>query len=280
MPEICTISKVLGTDMNIVWLNGEIRPAEQAALSPLDRGVTLGDGLFETLRIKNGAVQHFCWHYQRLCDGGQVLGMPVPDQDKILQAMQEFLAHAGFLHGSARLTVTRGMAPRGLLPPEHCQPTVFITGAPGGFRQQPVRVCVSQLVRRDEMSPLSRIKSLSCLPGIIARQEAAQCGADDALLLNMQGRIAESTISNIVVQAGARLITPPVSEGVLPGIARRALLEAGLVKEQLVTYEDILTAEGVFLINSLSLRVVTHLNEKSIQHHPAIYEKLREILDK
>ncbi|ARW11024.1 aminotransferase class IV [Acetobacter ascendens] len=266
--------------MSVIWLNGKIYPAEHASISPLDRGVTLGDGLFETLRIKNSTVLHFPRHYQRLCDGAQVLAMPVPEQEHTLQAIREFLAHAGFENGSARLTVMRGVAPRGLLPPEHCKPTVFITGAAGAFREQAVCVCISELVRRDELSPLSRIKSLSYLSGIVARQEADRKGCDDALLLNMQGRVAESTISNIVVQTEEGLITPPVAEGALPGIARRLLLDAGVVQERSVSYEDIIRAQGVYLTNSLSLRTVTHLDGKPIAHHPESYGKIREILEK
>ncbi|ASL40790.1 MULTISPECIES: aminotransferase class IV [Acetobacter] len=266
--------------MSIIWLNGKIYPVDQAAISPLDRGVTLGDGLFETLRIKNGTVPHFLWHYQRLCNGAQVLGLPVPEQENTLQAIREFLACAGFENGSVRLTVTRGVAPRGLLPPEHCKPTVFITGAAGVFREQSVRVCVSELVRRDELSPLSRIKSLSYLPGIVARQEAERKGCDDALLLNMQGYIAESTISNIVMQTEAGLITPPVTEGALPGIARRLLLDVGVMQERPVCYEDIVKAQGVYLTNSLSLRTVTHLDGKALSCHPESYGKIREILKK
>lgn len=109
--------------MSVIWLNGKIYPAEQAFISPQDRGVTLGDGLFETLRIKNGTILHFSLHYQRLCEGGRVLGMPVPEQEDTLRAIREFVMHAGLENGSARLTVTRGVAPRGLLPPEHCKPT-------------------------------------------------------------------------------------------------------------------------------------------------------------
>lgn len=266
--------------MSVVWLNGKIYPAEQATISPLDRGVTLGDGLFETLRVKNKTVLHFIWHYQRLCDGARVLDMSVPTQDDALQAMQEFLAQAGFENGSIRLTVTRGVAPRGLLPPEHCKPTVFITGTAGNFREQSVRMCVSTLVRRDERSPLSRIKSLSYLPGVVARQEVDRKGCDDAFLLNMQGHIAESTISNVVVQTEEGLITPPVTEGVLPGIARRLLLDAGVVQERVVTYTDIVKAQGVYLTNSLSLRVVTHLDGKQIAYHPESYRKIRDILEK
>lgn len=266
--------------MSVIWLNGKIYPVDQAFISPLDRGVTLGDGLFETLRIKNGTVLHFSLHYQRLCEGGRVLGMPVPEQDDTLRAIREFVMHVGLENGSARLTITRGVAPRGLLPPEHCKPTVFITGATGVFREQSVSVCVSKLVRRDELSPLSYIKSLSYLPGIMARQEAAQMGCDDALLLNMHGRIAESTISNIVVQTEEGLITPPVTEGVLPGIARRLLLDAGIMQERPISYEDMIDAHGVYLTNSLSLRTVTHVDGKRISYHPESYGKVREILEK
>ena len=105
-------------------------------------------------------------------------------------------------------------------------------------------------------------------------------GCDDALLLNMQGRVAESTISNIVVQTEEGLITPPVTEGVLPGIARRMLLDAGIMQEQPICYEEMIGAQGVYLTNSLSLRTVTHVDGKRISYHPESYGKVREILEK
>lgn len=242
--------------MTFVWLNGKLCAAEEAHVSLADRGLTLGDGLFETLRVQNGCVRHLDLHMQRLHTGGAVLGLCVPERGIVAQAAQELLVATGVQAGSVRLTVTRGVAPRGLLPPEPGLPTVFMTAAEGAARVVSVSLMTSQTIRRDEGSPLNGVKSLNYLPNILARQEAAQAGCEDALLLNLQGRVAESTISTVVIQEREEFITPPVLEGALLGVARAVLVRAGLLREERLSGERLKSAEGVYLINSLSVRQV------------------------
>lgn len=250
--------------MTFVWLNGQICNATEAHVSLADRGLTLGDGLFETFRVKNGRVLHLDLHMERLQNGGAVLGLPVPDMDYVVQAAQSLLDATGLQNGSARLTVTRGVAPRGVLPPQHCTPTVFMTVAEGAARVSDVSLMTAQTMRRDELSPLNRVKSLNYLPNILARQEAAQAGWDEALFLNMQGRVAETTISTVVIQERNRFATPPVSEGALPGIARAVLLRAGLLQEERLARERLRAADAVYLINSLSVRRVQVFDGQSV----------------
>lgn len=250
--------------MTFVWLNGQICNATEAHVSLADRGLTLGDGLFETFRVKNGRVRHLGLHMERLQNGGAVLGLPVPDMDYVVQAAQSLLDATGLQNGSARLTVTRGVAPRGVLPPQYCTPTVFMTVAEGEARVSDVSLMTAQTVRRDELSPLNRVKSLNYLPNILARREAAQAGCDEALFLNVQGRVSETTISTVVIQERNRFATPPVSEGALPGVARAVLLRTGLLQEECLARERLRAADAVYLINSLSVRRVQVFDGQSV----------------
>lgn len=250
--------------MRFVWLNGAVRTFDEARISPADRGFTLGDGVFETMRVCRGRIVHLPRHMARLADGGRVLGMPVPCADEVQAAAVALLRTCGLENAVLRLSVARGEGPRGLLPPVPAHPTVLLTAAPGAFCVSQVQVVTSRQIRRDEASPLSYIKSLNYLPAILARQEAERQGAQDALLLNTQGRVAESTISNLVVATDAGLVTPYVAEGALAGVARAWLLEHGLVREGQLALADLRHAGGVWLVNSLSLRVVTALDGQAL----------------
>lgn len=250
--------------MTFVWLNGAVCPQDEARISPADRGFTLGDGVFETMRAAGGQVLHLPRHMARLAAGGAVLGLSVPPMDTLRHAAHSLLAACGLEDAVLRLTVARGEGPRGLLPPDNDRPTVLLTAVPGAFSVSAVRVVTSHLIRRDEMSPLSYIKSLNYLPGILARQEAQRAGAQDALLLNTQGRMAESTISNLVVATKDGLVTPPVAEGALAGIARQILLEQELVREATLSPACLRGARGIWLVNSLSLRVVLELDGQPV----------------
>ncbi|MFT8675221.1 MAG: aminotransferase class IV [Acetobacter sp.] len=246
--------------MSIIWHNGVLCPLEQARISPMDRGYTLGDGLFETMRVRAGCVMNLYAHMRRLAEGGRVLNLAVPDTATVRQAAADLAEAIGLVEGAMRLTVTRGEGPRGLLPAQDAAPTMTLVASTGGFAVSEARVMTSRLIRRDETSPLSRIKSLNYLPSILARQEAARAGADDALLLNVAGRVAESTVGTLVIAADDGLLTPPVADGALPGVARGVLIGQGMLREHPLDTEQILWAHGAWLVNTLSLRVMTRLD--------------------
>ncbi|MBK5187492.1 MAG: aminotransferase class IV, partial [Gemmatimonadaceae bacterium] len=113
------------------WLNGVQRSIEQPLLSPLDRGFTLADGLFEAMRASGGVVFRLDAHLDRLCAGARLLGIPLPPglRDHVAAAVRIAFA-GGYPHASVRLTVTRGPAPPGLAPPPHPAPTFALTIAP------------------------------------------------------------------------------------------------------------------------------------------------------
>lgn len=243
--------------MTYLWLNGVLLPEEEARIAPADRGLLLGDGLFETLRVAAGRPLRLDRHLARLRAGAAVLGLPVPlDDAGLAAAMAALLERRGLTDASLRLTLTRGPGPRGLLPPAEPTPTLLITAAPLPPPLPPARVVVARDTRRNEHSPLARIKSLSYLDGVLARQEAARRGADDALLLNTAGRLAEASAANLFLVLDGALVTPPVSEGALPGVMRAAVLDAVAVVERPVAADELSRADEVFLTSSLGVRPV------------------------
>jgi branched-chain amino acid aminotransferase len=127
-----------------------------------------------------------------------------------------------------------------------------------------VAVVIARSVRRDEDSPLSALKTLNYLPNILARIEAAERGADDAILLNRAGRVAETTIGNVFVHISGAWVTPPVEDGALPGIRRAKLIEAGKLREARISGADIDAATGICIGNVLSLRRVTRLGNREV----------------
>jgi branched-chain amino acid aminotransferase len=238
--------------VNRVWLNGALLSANEARIDPADRGFTLGDGVFETLCAVAGKPAYLDRHLARLRHGASVLGIVLQNTDSALEAALHDVA--GGQDCALRLTLTRGPAPRGVLPSGVVQPTILITAVPLPEPLPPARVMISQATRRNEHSPLARIKSLNYGDSILARQEAARNGFDDALLLNTAAHLAEATAANVFLLLDNEWITPPVADGALPGIKRAMILAAGHAVEQRITYSDVTGAEAGVLINALGAR--------------------------
>ncbi len=116
----------------LIHLNGALVSAAEARVDPADRGLALGDGLFETIRVRDGRPLRLAAHCARLRAGADVLDLPVPVSDEALgRALEETLKANAVTDGVLRLTLTRGPGPRGLLPPPQPRPTVLITAAAG-----------------------------------------------------------------------------------------------------------------------------------------------------
>ncbi|MEP9348005.1 aminotransferase class IV [Xanthobacter sp. KR7-225] len=245
-----------------LWLVDRLVEEEAARISPFDRGFTLGDGLFETLRLAGGAVLRLDAHLARLAAGAGVLGIPLPALD--LGAALVVTAQANQLaDGVLRLTLTRGVGPRGVLPPAVPTPTLVITAAPAGPALPPARLVIAQTTRRNARSPLAQVKSLNYLDGILARQEAARRGADDAVLLNTEDRVAETTIANVFAVIDGALVTPPVADGALPGVMRAAVLSEGAEARPLDAF-DLAQADEIFLTSALGIRSVSAIEGRAL----------------
>ncbi len=248
-----------------VWLNGRFDERAQVRIEEADRGFTLGDGVFETFAIRGGKALRVPAHLARLGDGARTLRLRIPYDDVALaRAISDTIRMNNIRDGVARLTVSRGPGERGLLPPAQPKPTVVITAHPDLPPETPVRAVTAETARRDEGSALARVKSLSYLEQVLARLEAKERGADDALLLNTRGRIADGTAATLFVYLGNWLLTPSLEEGALPGIVRAAAIrELGAVERPLAP-EDVYRADEAMLVNSLGARALVELDGRPI----------------
>lgn len=264
----------------LIHLNGALVSAAEARVDPADRGLTLGDGLFETIRARGGRPLRLAAHCARLRAGAEVLDLPVPVSDEALgRALEETLEANAVTDGVLRLTLTRGPGPRGLLPPPQPRPTLLITAAAEASSPSPIRAVIATTTRRNEHSPLSRCKCINYLDNILARLEAAKRGAEDALLLNTAGRLAGTTIANLFLVIDGAVVTPPVADGALPGVMRGEVLAAAGAEERSLKPEDLARASEAFVTNCLGIRALVSVDGAPIgDGRPGpVFEKFRAI---
>lgn len=253
--------------MAFLWLNGTLLPPDHARIDPADRGFALGDGVFETVLVRQGQPAHWAAHWARLVEGAGVLGIPVPfTEGRVVQAMAETLAGNGLADAVLRLTLTRGPGPRGLAPPARPLPTLMISAGPAPEDNPgPLRAVIATVTRRNAHSPLCRIKSLNGLDNILARQEAMARDADEAILLNGRGTVAETAMANLFAVIGGTLVTPPLADGALPGTLRQHILDhEPEAREQSLTPADLHNASELLSTNALGLRPITRLDHRPV----------------
>lgn len=247
----------------MLWVDGNLAPAGEAHVDPRDRGYALGDGLFETMRAREGRLPWLECHLARLRAGAEVVGLSgIPHDGVLAGAIYETLEANGLSEAVVRLTVSRGvLARRGLLPEPGTTPTLVIAaqpfvGYPPSLYERGMRAITSR-IPRNERSPLARIKALSYLENVLARREADAQGTDEALLLNTAGRLACASAANLFLALDGALLTPDPGSGVLPGTMRELVLDElaprmGLtVVERAVRPEELATAEEAFLTSAL-----------------------------
>jgi branched-chain amino acid aminotransferase len=244
----------------VVYLNGRIVEPSEARVSAFDRGFLYGDALFETMRAYGGRIFRLQQHLDRLNTSATFLGFDLSmPAEPFSGAVTRTLAASTLADAYVRLTVTRGTG-RGLMPAARDSATVMIevrplSPYPARLYEQGAQVIISRY-RRDESSPLSNHKITNYLTAILAKREAAAAHCDDALLLNNRGDVAEATVSNVFVVKNGRIVTPPVSAGILPGITRATIMEicrqsSISLSEASLSLDELLAADEVFLTNSL-----------------------------
>ena len=252
--------------MSVVWLNGSVVDQNDARVLVADRGFTLADGIFETIKAVGATAFWLSEHFERLKGGAAEIGLTIPfSESRICDAVDRLLAGATEDAPSAiRLTVTRGPTARGLWPKEATsQPTCVLTVA-SSPAPHPQDFVVCRSTRRNEHSPLSRIKSLSYGDNILARREAIERGADDAIVLNTKEHVACATVGNVFFRIAGVWVTPPIADGILPGLARRRFIaELGAVELSMST-ETIRKSDAGFVCNSLGLSQIKSIDGRDL----------------
>lgn len=237
---------------DIVFYNGAFIPANEASIDPADRGFTLGDGVFDTMLAVDGKAVDSDEHFTRLLCHAAALKIPVGMTVGALKnAADHLISRSSGARTTVRTAVSRGPGARGLMPPDHPQPTILMRAlpAPDLTGLPPPRLVIARTVRRNEHSPLSRIKSSNYGDNILALTEAKDKGADDAIMLNTAGRVACATAANIFALIDGALYTPPVADGAMPGIVREKLLPRA--REKSLTVDELMNAEAIYLTSSI-----------------------------
>ena len=233
------------------WYQDQIFTDSTLPFDTRDRGLLLGDGVFDTALVLDGAVIDRDVHVDRVIRHAGVIGL-YPDRMILNRAIDALIPGKD---GLLRLTITRGVGQRGLAPAPDAIPSILASLSPvdkNGFFQ-PVRLWLTP-TRRNETSPLSQIKSLNYLDAVLAQRDAMAAGADEAIFLNTQGHLCCAASGNIFVLQDDGIKTPPLADGVMDGTIRHWLLKQDFgIREQSMTEQDLHNAKGIFITNSRRL---------------------------
>jgi branched-chain amino acid aminotransferase len=267
---------------NYAYVNGRFMPEAEATVSIFDRGFLYGDGVFETMRVYRGKVFRLHAHLERLSHGLRELVITCPDTTEGFQAIcTELIDRNGIEEGVARIYVTRGRSEIGLAAEPLRSATVIVTVRNREFQMNPPGLyVVTAAARIDTTSPLSRLKTANRLPHVMARRAASAVDADEAVLVNTEGKVVEFTASNLFVVKSDELTTPPLTDGPLPGITRQITLmlaaQLGVpASERSFEREFLDEVDAIFATNSLiEIEYVSHLGNRSLQPHPFLWKKL------
>lgn len=239
-----------------VYVSGRLSPAEEASASALDRGLLYGDGLFETVRVYGGKPFMLEEHLRRMAEGASRIALVLPDKEEIKAAVGAVLQANSLTEAYLRITVTRGPTGKMWSDLSGCSPAVLVLAKPFNRPDfgEGLRLTVSRF-RIDERGPLCGVKHTGILPKILARTEAVNSGADDAVLLDTRGFVGEGTSSNLFWAKGGRLYTPSLSCGILAGVTRQVVAEIAsaekiAVEEGEFRLDVVKEAEEVFLTSS------------------------------
>jgi D-alanine transaminase len=210
----------------VVYLNGAFLPPDEAHVSPLDRGFLFGDGIYEVIPSYQGRFFLLDEHIARLRRSLREIRMPEPQPDQGWAGLLEQLL--GLNPGGDRsvyLQVTRGAAPRDHAFPKSTAATVFAMVSPIAPSSPDLSERgIAAILLPDQRWGRCDIKAVALLPNVLARQQAVEQGAVEALLLR-DGMLTEGAASNVFVVSGGAVVTPPLGQEILPGVTRRFLLD-------------------------------------------------------
>lgn len=241
-----------------IYIDGEFLPKSQAKISVFDHGFLYGDGIFEGIRAYHGKVFRLDPHIDRLYESAKAIGLDIGvTKQEMSQIVVESCRRNGIANGYIRLVVSRGVGDLGLNP-YLCKKASIICIAstiqlyPPELYQKGLDIVTVATPRNHPEALNPRIKSLNYLNNIMAKMEAIRAGVQEAIMLNLQGYVAECTGDNIFIFRNGKLVTPPSTEGALEGITRNTVIDLarkkGLdVREERMSRFDIYTCDEMFL---------------------------------
>jgi branched-chain amino acid aminotransferase len=235
--------------MTVVWVNGSLVDPDAASISALDHGLTVGDGVFETLKVLERRPFAMTRHLNRLERSATGLGLVAPDRSAVVAACDEVVRSlpSGVMH-RLRITYTAGRGPLGS-DRTNAEPTLTVAASPAPVWRSGAVVATAPWPR-NERGPLVGLKTTSYADNVVALAWAREREAGEAIFLNTAGRLCEGTGSNIFVVVDGALLTPSLASGCLAGITRDLVLEWTDAQEAELGAETLMQASEAFLTSS------------------------------
>ena len=245
-----------------IWLGDGLVPAGQASISVFDHAILYGDGVFEGIRVYGGKIFKEPEHIKRFFESAKAIRLELPmTPAEIADAMHQTMAANGITgDGYIRMVATRGVGSLGISVVHTACPTIFVIADtialyPPEVYERGLKCIVSSITRNPPNSTSPRVKSLNYLNNIMAKLEATDAGADEAIMLNHLGHVSECTGDNLFIVRDGELLTPPSSEGILKGITRAVVIELAK-KRGIPVFETVLVRHDLRLADRpLSSRI-------------------------
>ncbi|MCF3964348.1 aminotransferase class IV [Streptomyces fuscigenes] len=250
-----------------IWVNGGLRAADEAHVSVFDHGLTVGDGVFETLKAVHGRPFALTRHLDRLARSARGLALPEPDLDEVRAACAAVLEATPMPLGRLRITYTGGLAPLGS---DRGDGGGTLVVALSEARPAPASTAVITVPWvRNERGALAGLKTTSYGENVLALARAHEQDASEALFANTVGRLCEGTGSNVFVVLDGELHTPPLASGCLAGITRALAVEWAGARESDLPMDALRSAEEVFLTSSLrDVQAVHRVDDRDLGDAP------------
>lgn len=249
--------------MSMIWHNGEFK--NDAPIFTAHDRLRLGDGVFDTMLAINGKPYFADLHFERLLMHAEILGIKANFSGDFESIAKDLLKQNNFSVGRHAINtiISHGPSKMGLMAPEKPDIQIVMRALPTAETFPDIRAIIAKTTRRNEGSPLSRIKSCNYGDSLLAMTEAKENNANEAILLNNRGFVACASSSNVFAIINGILVTPPLQDGAMDGITRRILMEKLDVKEQGLRADDLLKADAIYLTSSIrGVAPVISLNGK------------------
>ena len=269
----------------IIYANGKYTSQKKLTFDISDRGLLLGDGVFDTMLYQNNEITYYNDHYKRLKTAAKLLSFNFNlTNEQLKNIITNLIKKNNFQNKqiAIRTNITRGVSKRGLDFDKSHKVGIYIklNLIPKSLFMKSIKLGIAN-IRRNSTSPISQNKTLNYLDNVIEKNRAAKNGYEDAIFLNINEKVSCTTTSNIFYVQKNKIYTPPLKDGVLNGVMREQFLKKKIASTQTTSLNNLLKSDYIFLTNSVfGIRPVKTISgsRKTFEGSKKFYTKLIDIL--